>query len=818
MLPNKVQAPPKLSDCENVDPNASLGKTPVSQRRPLQRFSSISAVLSPTKRRKQNHVEELVTSTDAAKHMAAPEEVLSLPGRLDIHSSSALQNIFCRLGAKDIVARAAPTCKAWWEVAHSKELWTGLRRHLKLSEQLLFAERLVERRSKGKLFRCRRLGTGEAVLLRTVNLELTNAGKDDGVPTSFLREAALLSKIRHPNVVRYFDAEVNGKEASICVEFVHENFTSVIKRMQERPVVQRLGDIRNKFRQLLTGLSHMHHQGIMHRNLKPDNVFLDQQGVVKIGDFTTTRMLDIPFQAYTPEDPKERERSGREQRRLWYQAPELILRDEIYGPKVDMWSVGCLLAEAATGKALFSSDSEIDHLFRVFRLIGTPTKDTWPEALSMRNFSPKFPVYSGISFQQVTRAVCQQCAADQESLRLQEHPDRVDIIRHVSQVAQVIGPRGMAVFERMLTVPPVQRAETTEILASPFFTELYDRDSDMQLFPALFCGAASPTSPPMVEANSRPLPPSSITPGLCRADMVWDVMQVMQRREALADASSSSTAVCSSLQQDQNEGDHTHDHALLVDFLVGLATTLGLTDFTLHLAAGILNKYISLMGPPATAENAHATAAACLKIADVFSEQSKEYYKQENATEYADATMHAASAASILDSEKDILPKLQFDLRIPTTHWFLQCYLSYGRLSPNGDVAKAANFVSDLTLLDNEVQMYPPSLRAQSALVVGAFFVEQAKSTAARRASGGVLLSLAHWDREIRAHVCGSNNIISSTMCLQAVVRTATVMRREWKGRGLPALETKHAGIARLIACPDNIPVSQLVRHILPSD
>merc|ERR1719287_381565 len=123
-------------------------------------------------------------------------------------------------------------------------------------------------------------------------------------------------------------------------------------------------------------------------------------GVVKLGDFTTTRMLDIPFQSYTPEDSKERERSGREMRRLWYRAPELILRDEIYGPKVDTWSVGCLLAEAATGKALFQSDSEIDHLFRTFRLIGTPSAHSWPEVVSMKSFSVKFPVYSGFAFDQ----------------------------------------------------------------------------------------------------------------------------------------------------------------------------------------------------------------------------------------------------------------------------------------------------------------------------------------------------------------------------------------------------------------------------------
>merc|ERR1719188_2707136 len=104
-------------------------------------------------------------------------------------------------------------------------------------------------------------------------------------------------------------------------------------------IPERIADIRATFRQLLVGLAYVHHHGVIHRNLKPDNIFIDQQGIVKIGDFATSRMLDLPLQPYTPEDPKERDRSGREVRRLWYRAPELILRDEVYGPKMDIWSV-----------------------------------------------------------------------------------------------------------------------------------------------------------------------------------------------------------------------------------------------------------------------------------------------------------------------------------------------------------------------------------------------------------------------------------------------------------------------------------------------
>ena len=74
-------------------------------------------------------------------------------------------------------------------------------------------------------------------------------------------------------------------------------------------------------------------------------------------------------------------------------APELILRKSEYGASIDIWAVGCLLAEAVLNERLFGSDSEIQLLFEHFKLLGTPNKSHWPEALRCKSFSAKFPVY-----------------------------------------------------------------------------------------------------------------------------------------------------------------------------------------------------------------------------------------------------------------------------------------------------------------------------------------------------------------------------------------------------------------------------------------
>lgn len=98
----------------------------------------------------------------------------------------------------------------------------------------------------------------------------------------------------------------------------------------------------------------------MHRNLKSDNILITSDGKVKISDFSLSRITQIPHFPYTPEDPKERERSGRESRRLWYRPPEMIFRKRMYSFEVDMWAIGCLLAEVASNEALFPGESEID--------------------------------------------------------------------------------------------------------------------------------------------------------------------------------------------------------------------------------------------------------------------------------------------------------------------------------------------------------------------------------------------------------------------------------------------------------------------------
>lgn len=78
---------------------------------------------------------------------------------------------------------------------------------------------------------------------------------------------------------------------------------------------------------------------------------------------------------------------------LWYRAPEILLGCKYYSTGVDVWSLGCIFAEMILKRPMFPGDSEIDQLFRIFRVLGTPTEDTWPGVSQFSDYKSVFPKF-----------------------------------------------------------------------------------------------------------------------------------------------------------------------------------------------------------------------------------------------------------------------------------------------------------------------------------------------------------------------------------------------------------------------------------------
>lgn len=72
---------------------------------------------------------------------------------------------------------------------------------------------------------------------------------------------------------------------------------------------------------------------------------------------------------------------------LWYRAPDILLGNEQYNSKIDIWSIGCIFAELATGKPLFKGKNEEQQLKLIYKILGSPKEDDWPEITTLSNFA-----------------------------------------------------------------------------------------------------------------------------------------------------------------------------------------------------------------------------------------------------------------------------------------------------------------------------------------------------------------------------------------------------------------------------------------------
>uniref|UniRef100_A0A672LGM6 Cyclin dependent kinase 18 n=1 Tax=Sinocyclocheilus grahami TaxID=75366 RepID=A0A672LGM6_SINGR len=135
--------------------------------------------------------------------------------------------------------------------------------------------------------------------------------------------------------------------------------------------------------QLLRGLSYCHLRKILHRDLKPQNLLINDKGELKLADFGLARAKSVPTKTYSNEVVT-----------LWYRPPDVLLGSTEYSTPIDMWGVGCILYEMATGRPMFPGSTVKEELHLIFRLMGTPTEETWPRITANEEFkSYLFPQY-----------------------------------------------------------------------------------------------------------------------------------------------------------------------------------------------------------------------------------------------------------------------------------------------------------------------------------------------------------------------------------------------------------------------------------------
>ena len=141
----------------------------------------------------------------------------------------------------------------------------------------------------------------------------------------------LIQELNHPNVIALRDVFGHKSNISLVMDFMDTDLEIIIK---DPTIVLTGANIKSYVLQTLLGLEYLHKNWILHRDIKPNNLLINREGVLKIGDFGLAKVYGSPNRVYTHIVVTR-----------WYRAPELLFGARLYGPGVDVWAVGCVLAE-----------------------------------------------------------------------------------------------------------------------------------------------------------------------------------------------------------------------------------------------------------------------------------------------------------------------------------------------------------------------------------------------------------------------------------------------------------------------------------------
>jgi len=182
----------------------------------------------------------------------------------------------------------------------------------------------------GVVYRAQNLETGEFVAIKKIRLEK----EDDGVPSTAIREISLLKNLKHPNVVELKEVLFSQEQLYLVFEYLEFDLK---KYMKKKGTALPAAQTQSFMYQILQSLVFLHSNRIFHRDLKPQNLLISEDGTtIKLADFGLARAFGLPIKTYTHEVVT-----------LWYRCPEILLSQKHYSLGVDLWSTGCIFAEMA---------------------------------------------------------------------------------------------------------------------------------------------------------------------------------------------------------------------------------------------------------------------------------------------------------------------------------------------------------------------------------------------------------------------------------------------------------------------------------------
>ncbi|KAI8999816.1 kinase-like domain-containing protein, partial [Gaertneriomyces semiglobifer] len=237
----------------------------------------------------------------------------------------------------------------------------------------------------GIVYKAQNKDTGDIVALKRIRLD----NEEEGVPCTAIREISLLKELKHPNIVRLYDVIHSDKKLTLVFEYLDSDLKKFLDTYSGDIDVPTL---KHLVFQILKGVAFCHEHRVLHRDLKPQNLLINKKLDLKLADFGLARAFGIPVRSYSHEVVT-----------LWYRAPDILMGSRQYSTPIDMWSVGCIMAEMASGRPLFPGSSVKDQLLRIFKVLGTPDEKSWPGIQELPEYKADFPLYSKTNLSAVSK-------------------------------------------------------------------------------------------------------------------------------------------------------------------------------------------------------------------------------------------------------------------------------------------------------------------------------------------------------------------------------------------------------------------------------
>ncbi|XP_056667108.1 cyclin-dependent kinase-like 3 isoform X8 [Monodelphis domestica] len=237
--------------------------------------------------------------------------------------------------------------------------------------------------------------------------------------------AVLNQQFRHENLVNLIEVFRQKKKIHLVFEFIDHTVLDELQHYCHGLESKRL---RKYLFQILRAIEYLHNNNIIHRDIKPENILVSQSGITKLCDFGFARTLAAPGDIYTDYVATR-----------WYRAPELVLKDTTYGKPVDIWALGCMIIEMATGNPYLPSSSDLDLLHKIVIKVGNLTPH-------LQNVFSRSPIFAGVVLPQV------------------QHP------KNARKKYPKLNGLLADIVHACLQIDPAERVSSTDLLNHDYFT------------------------------------------------------------------------------------------------------------------------------------------------------------------------------------------------------------------------------------------------------------------------------------------------------------------------------------------------------------